>query len=150
MINGMKWQLINEAEDKTFALVFDDGDEVLSRLTRFAKERQLNAANFSGIGACERVTLGFFEWERKEYKKIHIEEQVEVMSVLGNITLNEKGEPKVHGHMVVGKSDGTAYGGHLFEAHVRPTLEMFLIEHPRQLQRKMNEQIRLALIDLTG
>ncbi|MGH9962961.1 MAG: PPC domain-containing DNA-binding protein, partial [Pyrinomonadaceae bacterium] len=137
----MKWKLITEREEKTFALVFDDGDEVVSSLTHFARERQLNASDFSGIGACARVTLGLFELERKDYKRIHIDEQVEVMSVLGNITLNEKGEPKVHGHMVVGKSDGVAYGGHLFEAHVRPTLELFLVEHPLQLQRKMNEQI---------
>jgi predicted DNA-binding protein with PD1-like motif len=145
----MKWKLINDSDEKTFVLVFDTGDEVISDLTRFAKEHQLKAAQFAGIGACLRVTLGFFEIERKDYRKIEINEQVEVMSLLGNISVSENSEPKVHGHMVVGKLDGTAYGGHLLEAHVRPTLELFLVEHPGQLQRKMNEQFGLALIELT-
>jgi predicted DNA-binding protein with PD1-like motif len=55
----------------------------------------------------------------------------------------------VHAHIVVGKSDGTAHGGHLLEAHVRPTLEVFLVESPKPLRRKMNAEVSLALIDLT-
>ena len=145
----MKSKLIKDNGEKIFVLIFDTGDEVISDLTHFAKEHQLKAAQFAGIGACLRVTLGFFEIEQKDYRKIEINEQVEVMSLLGNISISENGGPKVHGHMVVGKSDGTAHGGHLLEAHVRPTLELFLIAHPSQLQRKMNEKIGLALIDLT-
>ena len=145
----MKSKLIKDNDEKTFVLIFDTGDEVVSVLMDFAKEHRLKAAQFAGIGACLRVTLGFFELEQKDYRKIQINEQVEVMSLLGNISVTDNGEPKVHGHMVVGKSDGTAHGGHLLEAHVRPTLELFLVEYPGQLQRKMNEQVGLALIDLT-
>ena len=145
----MKGKLINHGDEKTFVLVFDTGDEVISDLIEFAKGQRITAAHFAGIGACQQVTLGFFEMERKDYKKIQINEQVEVMSLLGNISLSENGEPKVHGHIVIGKSDGTAHGGHLLEAYVRPTLELFLAEHPGQLQRKMNDQIDLELIDLT-
>ena len=145
----MKWKLINEGKEKTFVIVFDTNDEVVSGLSNFALERRIRAAHFSAIGACRRVTLGFFEIERKDYKKIQLNEQVEVMSLLGNITLSENGEPKVHGHIVIGKSDGTAHGGHLIEAHVRPTLELFLNVQPDQLRRKMNKAIGLELIDLT-
>ena len=145
----MKSKLINDGDEKTFALVFDTGDEVVAGLLAFAKERKLAASHFTGIGACERVTLGFFELGRKDYQKIPINEQVEVMSLVGNIALEESGEPKVHAHVVVGKSDGTAHGGHLLEAHVRPTLEVVLIESPVPLRRKMNAEVGLALIDLT-
>lgn len=145
----MKWKLISDSKEKTFVLVFDTGDEVVSGLIEFAKKRRISAAHFAGIGACLRVMLGFFEIDRKDYKKIQINEQVEVMSLLGNISLSENGEPKVHSHLVVGKSDGTAHGGHLLEALVRPTLELFLVESPSQLQRKMVEEIGLALIDVT-
>ena len=72
------------------------------------------------------------------------------MSLVGNITLEENGEPKVHAHVVVGRRDGTAHGGHLLEAHVRPTLEVILIESPAPLRRKMNAEVGLALIDLTA
>jgi uncharacterized protein len=146
----VKSKLIHDGDEKRFVLVFDTGDEAVAGLLAFAKEYRLAASHFAGIGACERVTLGFFELERKDYKKIPIDEQVEVMLLVGNIALEESGEPKVHAHMVVGLQDGTAHGGHLLEAHVRPTLEVFLVESPQPLRRKMNKEVGLALIDLTG
>ena len=145
----MKSKLISDGDEKTFALVFDTGDEVVAGLLAFAKERGLAASHFTGLGACERVTLGFFELGRKDYKKIPINEQVEVMSLVGNIALEEGGQPKVHAHVVVGKADGAAHGGHLLKAYVRPTLEVFLVESPAPLRRKMNAEVGLALIDLS-
>ena len=144
----MKSKLVHDSEEKTFAIVFDTGDEVVANLLAFAKEQKLAASHFAGIGACERVTLGFFELGSRDYKKIPINEQVEVMSLIGNIALEESGEPKVHAHTVVGKSDGTAHGGHLMEAHVRPTLEVILVESPSFLQRTHDPDSGLALIDV--
>jgi len=141
--------LIHDGDEKTFAIVFDTGDEVVANLLAFAKEQKLAASHFAGIGACERVTFGFFELGSRDYKKIQINEQVEVMSLIGNICLEESGEPKVHAHIVIGKPDGTAHGGHLLGAHVRPTLEVFLVESSKPLRRKMNAEVGLALIDLT-
>jgi predicted DNA-binding protein with PD1-like motif len=139
--------LHGESGQKTFALVFDTGDEVATGLLAFAKEKRLTGSHFTAIGALSDVTLGFFDWDKKDYQKIQINEQVEVLSLIGDIALN-KGEPKVHAHVVVGKSDGTAHGGHLMEAHVRPTLEVILVESPEHLIRKTDEASGLALIDL--
>ena len=75
-------------------------------------------------------------------------EQVEVVSLIGDVALDES-EPKVHAHVVVGKSDGTAYGGHLLEAYVRPTLEVVLVESPAHLRRRVDRESGLALIDLS-
>src|SRR5436190_22670700 len=135
----MKAKLINEGTEKTFALVFDKGDEVASLLLAFAKENDLAASHFTAIGAFERATLGFFERERKDYKRIPIDEQVEVLSLVGDIALDGD-EPKVHAHVVVGKRDGTAHGGHLLEARVWPTLEVILVESPQHLQRRLDKE----------
>lgn len=136
----MKAKLIHEHEgQKTFALVFDKGDEVAAGLLSFAKENGLAAGHFAGIGAFSEVTLGFFDWERKDYRKLPIREQVEVLSLIGDVALGD-GEPKVHAHVVVGKSDGTAHGGHLMEARVRPTLEVVIVESPEHLRRKFDEE----------
>jgi uncharacterized protein len=145
----VKTKLIHDEEEKTFAIIFDKGDEVASGLLAFAKENKLSASHFTAIGAFERVTLGFFERERKDYKRIAIEEQVEVLSLVGNVALDESG-PKVHAHVVVGKRDGTAHGGHLLEARVWPTLEVILVESPRHLRRKLDKETGLALISFTG
>lgn len=143
----MRTKLIHDAGEQTFAIVFDKGDEVVSNLLAFAKDNKLSASHFTAIGAFEDVTLGFFERERKEYKRIPINEQVEVLSLVGDIAL-EDNEPKVHAHVVVGKADGTAHGGHLLEAHVWPTLELILIESPQHLHRKIDNETGLALISL--
>ena len=144
----MGTKLIHDDGEKTFAIIFDKGDEVASGLLAFAKENKLSASHFTAIGAFERVTLGFFERERKDYKRITIDEQVEVLSLVGDIASGDD-EPKVHAHVVVGKADGTAHGGHLLEARVWPTLEVILVESPRHLQRKLDKETGLALISLT-
>src|SRR3954463_5820020 len=127
----MKSKLIHEQNGQhTYALVFETGDEVLVGLKQFAEQRKLGAAQITAIGAFRDVTLGYFDWEKKEYKKIPVREQVEVVSLVGDIAEGEWRDPKVHAHVVLGKSDGTALGGHLLEAHVRPTLELMLVESP--------------------
>ncbi len=128
-------------------LVFDKGDEVVEQLLAFAKQEQVTAASFSGIGAFSDVTLGFFERERKDYKRIPLAEQVEVLTLAGDIAVKD-GEPQVHAHVVVGKADGTAWGGHLLEGHVWPTLELVLVESPDELRRTLDEETRLPLITI--
>ena len=142
----MKAKLLSERGDKTYAVIFDTGDEVVSGLTSFAREKGLDASHFTAIGAFQDVTLGYFDWQKKDYQKIPVHEQVEVLSLVGDIALDPKGEPKVHAHVVLGRSDGTTRGGHLLEARVRPTLEVILVESPSHLQRKHDPESGLALI----
>ena len=130
-----------------FALVFDKGDEPMSELEQYARERGLTAASFTGIGAFEEVVLGYFDRERKEYSEIPVREQVEVLSLAGDVAVAD-GEPKVHAHVVVGKRDGTAHGGHLLRASVWPTLEVVLVESPAELRKSHDPETGLALIDL--
>jgi predicted DNA-binding protein with PD1-like motif len=144
----MKSKLIQDGEEKTFVLVFETGEEVAAGLLRFAKEKNLTGAHLTAIGAFERVTVGFFDVAKKNYAKIPIKEQVEVLSLVGNIAMDDKGEPKLHAHVVVGKADGTAHGGHLLDAFVRPTLEIVLTESARHLCRTTRPELGLALLDL--
>ena len=145
----MQAKLLHQHGAKTFALVFDTNDEVVAGLTAFAKRHAVTAGHFTAIGAFSGVVLGYFEWQRKDYKRIPISEQVEVLSLVGDIALAD-GEPKVHAHVVVGKSDGTAHGGHLLEGTVRPTLELVLVESPAHLRRKHDPESGIALIDLNA
>ena len=130
----------------TYALVFDTGDEVNETLLAFAREHRVDSAHFTGIGALTDVVLGYFEWDRKEYKRIPVHEQVEVVSLVGNIARSPEGGPALHAHIVVGRSDGMAMGGHLLGGHVRPTLEVALTESPAYLQRAIDPETGLALL----
>lgn len=130
----------------TYVLVFDTGDEVNEMLLAFARKHHVSSAHFTGIGALTDVVLGYFDWERKEYKRIPVQEQVEVVSLVGNIARAPEGGPALHAHIVVGRSDGMAMGGHLLGAHVRPTLEVALTESPVHLQRAIDPETGVALL----
>jgi uncharacterized protein len=143
----MKAKLIEE-QPPTYVLIFESGDEIVSDLKRFAKESRLAGSSFKAIGALSDAKVGWFNWETKKYETAaEIHEQIEVLSLIGDIALKD-GEPEIHAHMVVGKRDGTAHGGHLQEAHVRPTLEMILTESPEALHKEHDPQSGLAHIRL--
>lgn len=141
----MKSKLIQE-EPRTYALIFETGDEITSNLKQFAKAQQLADSSFKAIGALSDAKVGWFNWETKKYETAaEIHEQVEVLSLIGDVALRD-GSPEVHAHMVVGKKDGSAHGGHLQEAHVRPTLELILTESPEALRKEHDAESGLALI----
>ena len=132
---------------KTFALVFDKGEEAKESLMRFAAENRLHGAEVTAIGAFSEVTLGYFDRQKKSYREIPMKEQVEVLTFAGNI-VEKDGKPMLHAHVVVGKIDGTAHGGHFLQGRVWPTLEMIVSEMAAHLRRKHDQETGLPLIDL--
>lgn len=144
---NVKVELLNPGEpSKQYAVIFYQGDEALSGLLEFAEKYHITSAHFTAIGALNGATLGYFDPERKMYKKIPINGQHEVIGMSGDIALYQ-GHPVVHTHMVVGNSDGTTLGGHVLEAHVSPTLEVMVTEDPVTMQRRFDPATDLTLID---
>jgi len=143
----MKAKLIQEQAEKTYAVIVDKGDEVMAGLLDMAKRHNLAGSHFTAIGAFSDASLGYFDRDRKDYQRIPVHEQVEVLSLVGDIALSGD-QPKIHAHVVVGRSDGTTRGGHLMEAHVWPTLEVIIVEEPGRLHRKTDQESGLALIDI--
>ncbi len=130
----------------TFVLVFQTGDELASGLLRFAQEQKLSDASFKAIGALSSVRLAWFNWDTRSYEpSVTLNEQVELLSLIGDIALRD-GKPVVHAHVVVGKKDGTAHGGHLLQAYIRPTCEVVLTESPVHLRKYIDPESGLALI----
>jgi len=146
-IPTMKFKLMHDGRQRTFVLILDKGEEVIKTLTGFAQANSLYACQFTAIGAFREATVGFFDFSKKDYKRIEIPQQTEVLSLTGDIT-QYKNAPQVHAHVVLGKEDGIALGGHLLKAEVHPTLEIVLTDAPFHLQRKMNEEVGLPLIEL--
>jgi len=143
----MKTALLDERGGlRTFVIVLATDDEAVKSLTSFAVNQRLAASHFTAIGAFSRAVVAYFDWSAKQYRHISIDEQVEVLSLMGDVTI-EDGKPKVHAHVVLGKADATAHGGHLIEASVRPTLEIVVTETPRPLHRRFDPASGVALID---
>lgn len=143
----MKIKVLNEAPERTLAAVFDPGEEAAAVLLQIAEEQNLTAARLTGIGALSRVVLGYFDLEKREYREIEINEHVEVLSLIGNFALQGAGK-KIHAHIVVGKSDGSAHGGHLLKGWAQPTLEVLIVESPGFLARKIDAKTGLPLISM--
>ncbi|WP_158894430.1 PPC domain-containing DNA-binding protein [Amycolatopsis anabasis] len=143
----MRSQQIGQDEPRRWAVVLDTGDEVSEQLLRFAEAGQVRTAEFTAIGAFERVELGYYDVDAREYRNNPLDEQVEVLTMTGNI-VSAGDRRQLHAHVVVGLRDATTRGGHLLRAWVRPTLEVMVTESPRELTRRHDEPSGLALIDL--
>lgn len=143
----MKFEQIDRAP-KTFVLIFETGDELAAGLAKFAEDQRLSDASFTAIGGLSSVRLAWFSWESKKYvPSVTLDEQLELLSLIGDVALQD-GKSVVHAHAVIGKSDGTAHGGHLLEARIRPTCELVLTESPARLQKFIDPESGLALIRL--
>ncbi len=146
----MQAKLIHQsAAQRTFAIIFSTGDEVMSGMKQFAEREHLSAAQITAIGAFSDAVLGYFDWETKQYQRNPVNEQVEVASFIGDLASGAKGGPSLHVHVVLGQRDASALAGHLLEAHVRPTLEVILTESPAHLRKRHDPESGLALIDPT-
>ena len=142
----MKIKPLNASEnERSFAVVLEPGEEATASLVKFAREQEVHAAQFSAIGAFSRVVLGFFEFERRDYRRIVLDEQVELVSLLGNIA-RQGDEVKLHCHAVVANREGRAFGGHLLEGIVKPTLEAVAFDTPAHLRRRFDPATGLALL----
>jgi predicted DNA-binding protein with PD1-like motif len=144
----MQYRQVADAEETTYVVVLDEGDEVVAELSAFARERGLSSAQLTAVGAFSSAVLGWFDRQAKDYRRIPVDEQCEVLSIIGDVALND-GEPALHAHCVVGLPDGTTRGGHLLEGQVWPTLEVVVRESPARLQKTMRPDVGLALIDLS-
>jgi predicted DNA-binding protein with PD1-like motif len=131
---------------RTFAFVLEPDEEPMSLLARCAEDYALASCLITGVGGFARATLGYFDRARKAYLKFPIEEQVEVLSLLGDVA-HDGVKRIVHVHCVVGLRDGTTRGGHLLEARVWPTLEAIVTEWPAYLRKRFDPEIGLPLID---
>jgi predicted DNA-binding protein with PD1-like motif len=143
----MKSRMLHSADGlRVFIAALETGDTVVDCLTRLARDERLTAAQLTAIGAFETATLAFFDWQSKRYEEIPVREQAEVLSLVGDIVLDDQGGPKLHLHAVLGRRGGAVVGGHLMDGRVRPTLEVMVNESPAHLQRVHDPVSGLALI----
>jgi predicted DNA-binding protein with PD1-like motif len=143
----MKVKVVEDADVVTYVVVCDPGDEAVAALGQFARSERLEAAQITAVGAFERATVGWFDRAARDYRRIQVDEQCELLSLVGDVAVSEDG-PVLHVHVVLGLRDGTTRGGHLLEGRVFPTLEAVVTETPARLRKVMRPDIGIALIDL--
>jgi len=128
-----------------FARLFEDED-LLEAISDAAKQTGTKAGFFVLIGTLKKAKLGFYQ--DGKYEPIHIDEPVEIVSCMGNISLKDEKELVVHAHLSVSNRKGEVLGGHLLPGCVvAATAELTLLESTGvKLQRKLDEKTNLYLL----
>jgi predicted DNA-binding protein with PD1-like motif len=144
----MKFKLATKDDRRTFVLILDQGEEAFGAITAFANENAVCAASVAAIGAFESAKVGWFDLAARRYDPISVEEQCEVLSLLGDIAQGDDGKASLHLHAVLGLRDGSVRGGHFLAGKVRPTLEVTIVEAAPNLRRKKRADLGIALIDI--
>ena len=136
-----------ENKGNKYFIKVEKGEEVVAVLTKFCKDHGIMAAKISGIGATNKVTIGFFETATKEYHAKNYTGDYEITNLSGNVAnLNE--EPVVHLHITLAGADHIALGGHLNSAVISAACEVYLEKLDMELQKKFDEEVGLNLFSL--
>jgi predicted DNA-binding protein with PD1-like motif len=144
----MQHKLIgDDGQARRFVVVFDTDEEAVVMLRAWAQQHHIQSAAFNGIGAFRTATVGYFDVETRDYVSIVLDEQVEVLSLQGTIA-HAQDQLAIHAHVVLGKRDGSAHGGHLLQAYVRPTLELIVAESVAEMRRTIDSVTGLPLLNL--
>lgn len=126
---------------------FEEDEIFPEKLLEFVGSEEIYNASFTGIGAFSRARLAYFDVETCRYADREVDDQVEVLSLVGNVARHSE-QPLVHAHITLGRRDYTTLGGHLQEGSVRPTLELFLRVGEEPLDRVTDAVYGLPTLEL--
>ena len=145
-VPGVRVKLLGEqGGTRQYQLVFDAHAEVMATLTDFILNNHIKSAHFTALGACSDAIIGFYDPAARDYRRTPYRQQMEIISIVGDAAPSS-GSAGLHAHVALGFADGTMHGGHLFEAHAAPMVEMFVIVSPTAMERKHDAALNLDLL----
>jgi predicted DNA-binding protein with PD1-like motif len=144
----MKSKTIKENANRVFVLILDEGEEAFKTITEFANREKIDGASVTAIGAFSEAKVGWFDLAARKYKPIAVNQQCEVLSLIGDIAQGDDGKASLHLHAVLGLQDGSLRGGHFMSGAVQPTLEVTITETIEHLRRRKRPDLGIALISV--
>jgi uncharacterized protein len=131
-----------------FQLRFESGEQVAPTLLAWLKAQTIGYATMTGLGAVKSARVSYWNAESREYEPHDLDEQMEIVSLIGNATIKE-GEPFTHIHVTLGRHDLSIAGGHFNDAVVHPNLEIWLRPEEATVERTLEESSELYLMNLS-
>ncbi len=128
-------------------LGFASGEHFAEPMVEWLRNERIGYATLTGLGAVRRATVSYWNADTKQYETHQLDEQMEVVSLIGNVTLRDN-EPFVHAHIGLGRSDLSVVGGHLNDLEIHPTLEIWLLPGDTPVRRTLDESCGLYLMQL--
>jgi len=135
-----------KVDDKIYVSI-DKGELVNDKLLEVAKIEKLNSGWINGLGAISDVEIGYWDIEKKIYIKKYFDEDYELLSLIGNISLVNN-QSFIHTHISFSNTEFKVFGGHMFDAKVIAAAEFCIFTSNYHLHRKLNCDIGLSLWDI--
>jgi len=133
--------------DSRLQVRLEAGDELTASLLALLDAERIGYAAITGLGALSSIRLAFWERSSREYETHHIDEQIELVSLVGNAALRD-GKPALHLHATIGRRDLSLAGGHVMEAVANPNVELWLQPEDRAVTREIDPGCGLPLMQL--
>lgn len=121
------------------------GEDIVESVKKFAQEQNIKFGTVTGIGAVNKAKIGLFNTETKEYQSTILEEDMEIVSLAGNIT-EMNGEPYIHLHIALANSEHNVKAGHLNMAVISATGEIIIEAIDGYVDREFDDDIGLNLL----
>jgi predicted DNA-binding protein with PD1-like motif len=136
---------ISDGDRRVVVVAVDKGEDAVAAINDVAERYGIRGARVTAVGGFQSAELGYFDRKKRDYVRIPVRDQVEVLSLLGDIA-DKQGRAALHVHAVLGYRDGTTVGGHLLRGAVWPTLEVILTEVGASLIKQVDQETGLALL----
>jgi predicted DNA-binding protein with PD1-like motif len=134
--------------ENQYILKIQVGEKIMESLKEFMRAEKLPSGSFTGIGATESCTIGYFDRTNREYLNKTVDIVCEITSLIGNLGWDQDGNPMIHCHITLGFPDYHIEGGHLVEGTVGVVCEICVIPNSERVIRRKDDTFGLMLMNL--
>ena len=132
-------------DNNTYVLRVEKGNDALEEVQKFCSENQITAGFFRAIGSTSRITISWYDLEKKEYIDKRMQETLEIVSLTGNVALLN-GQAYIHAHGCFSNEAMQTFAGHVKKLEVGATCEIVLEKLEGTMERTYSEDIGLNLL----
>ena len=129
---------------KTWMLRIDVGEEIMGSLAEMCEKEGILLAQVNAIGASDHAVVGVYDLREQQYHREELDGFMEIAGLSGSVTAMN-GKPYIHLHAVLADQRNVLHGGHLIEARVGATCEMFVQELDGTVTREKNGELGINL-----
>ena len=124
------------------------GDTIVLCLVRgeVCNAERVRLAEISALGAADYAEVGVYHLAEKRFLPRTLEGEMEICALTGSVTRRGT-ELYLHLHGSLADADGNVYGGHVNEIRVSATAEIFIRLLPGEVNRRLEEESGIFLMD---
>ncbi len=132
-------------KDNRYVLRILRGEELVEKVLEFCDAKNIDAAWISGLGACDKAELSYYDFDTREYVKKIVNEECELLNLTGNIAFAD-GKRMMHAHATLSRKDYTTIGGHVHSMQISGTGEVMITQLSGYFEREYDQDTGLKLL----